>query len=376
MAESYLLYKFFGYWQIVVCTFAFIALFAIHRRTTKNQERRQRDNGLLWLSLAILTWSFSGLIDVNYAHALTLTDPVPQTSYQGLRSIFSIVNSAFILLALPQFKHIPRPIQYLIKSDGWRLTVGVSFALSAIMTLMMYLDLIIPSQPNFIYFIDLLYAIFTLSFLGIILWSSFAKRGLKILAYLSALSILFTLIAQFQKLDEEIFWSIFFNCIFKTILIVLFFALALSWVEELAKKFIPEPTDLHLIMLKKKTPPGRYHHLGILSIPPYINMHQINLSEATYHLLATFASKRKNSGPSEGWLEIQPKSSTSNKYDIKDHKQISRLVDAIFESIINHDQSKDPILTKLDLRQALFDQNRQRKIRLRIAPENIDLTRA
>ncbi len=375
--EAQILYKFFGYWQFVVCAFAFAALLSIHLHIEKNHREGKKDLGLLWLSIAIMVWSLSGLIDIVHARDLQADDTwLDAVDYQGINSVLSIVNSAFILLALPQFKHIPRYFENIVRSEGWRLTVWTTFVLSALITALMFLQVIIPAQPNFISFVDLLYAMFTLSFLGIILWSSFEHRGLKTLAYLSAVCILFTLVAQFLKLADDIFWSIFFNCVFKTVLIVLFFALALSWVEELSHTVIPHPKDMHLLLIRKHSGHTRIECTAILTIPPHIQTKGVVLTEKPFELLKLFAQRRKAGDPSHGgWLEIQPKSiPASPKFDIKDYKQISRLVDAIYHQ--SHPKERPFTWTKNDLKTFLFDQTRKRRIRLRINPENIDLSKA
>ena len=84
-------YFFYGWWQFAVCLFAFFALIAIWWQIGK----KQNDFGQVWLALSILAWAFSGLLEVYFTGVL-------QTNTLYLdsgRSIFSLFNSLFILLA-------------------------------------------------------------------------------------------------------------------------------------------------------------------------------------------------------------------------------------------------------------------------------------
>ena len=122
---------------MAVCLFAFVALMAIWWHIGK----RRKDVGQVWLALSVLCWSFSGAVEVYYANHFQqevqvvyekinieennnpeidlnlfnkeITEIKKQQekrTYQlnGWRSIFSLFNSLFILLALPWFKYIPK----------------------------------------------------------------------------------------------------------------------------------------------------------------------------------------------------------------------------------------------------------------------------
>ena len=367
------LFRFYGWWQLMVGAFGSIALFAIWNHITKDQESKDKDFGLVWLALAVFAWAMSGLVDIFYVNTLLRNDPssINNTAYEGMRSIFSMLNSALILLALPCFKHIPKAINGIVKSETWRFLVITTFIFSALITMLMILGIIVPSKVAFINSADLIYAVFTLIFLGLVLWSSFEKRGLKSLAYLSAICIACTLVAQVLKLEDAQFWKIFFSCTFKTILIMLFFALALSWVEELSKSYLPKPEDMHLVFIKKKNGLNKFIYSTILTIPPKIQTQQIVFTEKPFELFLKFAEKRMFAETEkESWLEIQPRSHKKGDYDIKDYNQINRILDNILNETYgpNNWTSEEERQT---LKQALFDYQKNRKIRLRISPENI-----
>lgn len=364
------LHLFYGYWQIVICCFAFLALLSIWQHITKNLAPKQRDYGLVWLSLAILVWALSGILEVFYGTNYT-NSQFDLTRYEGLKSMLSIFNSAFILLALPRFKHVPATIRPVVQSDSWRWLVFSTFGFSAVLTLLMLMGVLIPKRITLISSVDLIYAIFTLFFLGLTLWASFAKRGLKVLAYLAVISIAFTLAAQVLKLGNSDFLKILLNCSFKTILIVLFFALALSWVEELGKTtLLPAVKTLQLNLYTRKSKAHKLEYLALLSLPAFAFQQEISFTEKPFQLLLRFAEKRKMEGPDGGWLEIQPKTAVKRDYDIKDYNEIGRIIDTFLPELAD---LQSPPIDKTALKEMLFEYGKSRRIRLRVSPEDIRL---
>ena len=219
------LLSFYGWWQLAVCLFAFFALLAIWWHI----GRKQKDIGQIWLALSVLCWSISGGLEVGYANQLMAEGKVVtqeinkllntqqadvtalNTSYQnykamqeqqsfqlnGWRSILSLFNSLFILLALPWFRYMPARLESIIKSNYWRLLVGLLFLFSLLPTIN---KMVSGRTIAVISEMDVYYAILTLIFLGNVLWSSFSKRRLPVLAWLSLVCILITFIAQLYKL--------------------------------------------------------------------------------------------------------------------------------------------------------------------------------
>lgn len=367
------LHLFYGYWQIAICSFAFLALFSIWQHITKGNEQGQRDLGLFWLSVAILVWALSGVLEVYYAEGLA-DAKFDSTQYEGLKSMLSIFNSAFILLALPRFRHVPTMIRPVVRSESWRWLVISTFGFSVVLTLLMLSGVIIPKRITLISSVDLIYAIFTLFFLGLTLWASFERRGLTILAYLAVTSIAFTLAAQILKLGDSDFLKILLSTTFKTILIVLFFALALSWVEELGKSARKTfgPRSLGLQLSTGRNHQNRREYIVHLQLPEAADWQRIYFTEKPFLLLHRFAEKRKAEGADGGWLEIQPKTAVKKDYDIKDYNEIGRILDTICSSISK--SNTHPPLSKSDLKEILFEYGKSRRIRLRVQAEHIELS--
>ncbi|MEM9846853.1 MAG: hypothetical protein AAF847_03115, partial [Bacteroidota bacterium] len=215
---------FFGWWQLIFCLFAAMGMLSIWWHL----GRKQGDRGQVWLAFSVLFWSFSGGVELLNAADIIASDRL----HTGLKSILSLLNSFFILLSLPWFQHIPKSIAFLVQSRAWFYIILFPFVICILATLGMIFSQEI--SPQLIGSLDVLYALVpTLPFLGWILWESFAKRQLKLLSWLSLAGIGFIVIAQVLKLSSSS--ELLFSGIFKTTLIMLFFALAMSWVKELAE---------------------------------------------------------------------------------------------------------------------------------------------
>ena len=277
----------------------------------------------------------------------------------------------FILLSLPWFKYIPKQIEPIINSKFWPLIIGLPFLFSLLPT---FSKMFTGNDIGFIAELDVYYALLTLAFLGFVLYSSFSKRRLQLLAYLSVACIMFTIAAQLFKLTDSQFGQILFSAIFKTSLIMIFFALALSWVKELAENILPDPNQLYFRFEKKKSEKGKFHHLVYIKGIPGKEERLVSLTPTLFTLFHEFAVKKKNQD--NDWLEIKPKSESrpEKQYDISDHNQIKRLCASMLNDIFGKEAWTNEQHLK-PLKATLFEmsEKRERKIRLRIPAENIIL---
>ncbi len=368
LIEPYIL-SFYGWWQLLVCLVAFVALISIWWHIGK----KQGDFGQVWLALSVLCWSFSGAIEVYYTQDFLSTQEIP-TAYlesdllNGFRSIFSLINSLFILMALPWFRYIPKQIRPLIKSKYWYLIIGLPFVFSFLPTVS---KMISGINYGIISELDVYFSTLTLAFLGIVLWESFACRRLPTLAWLSVACIILTFVAQIYKLTGSNVGTMLFSAIFKTSLIMIFFALALSWVKELSENIIPSAHVIHIKFIKVKNPQGRLdEQVQLNGIPGKSNL-VFKLTPALHDLLKKFAQRKCDGNQ---WLEIKPKNDqrSGKSYDIQDHNQIKRLIHAMLDNIFGVGSwTKKQHATPLRL--ALFElsDKRERKIKLTIPTDNI-----
>lgn len=352
---------FYGWWQLSVCLFAFLALMSIWFHIGK----KQHDYGPVWLAFSVLCWAFSGLVEIVFNSTETNLH-----FKDGLTSILSLTNSLFILLALPWFKYLPKLFAPMIKSKLWPYIIGIPFAFALFPTLF---KMFLMREAYVINELDVVYAFLTLIFLGFVLWESFIKRRLLFLGWLALITILVTLLAQIYKLMDHNINLLLFSAIFKTSLIMLFFALALSWVKELTETVIPEPYQLKLLF--PKTARNRSESscsITLIGFPGDDNR-IVNLTPALYRLLKTFASRKLSA--KDDWLEIKPKNFDDSKtYDINDHNELKRLLEAMLNGLFGKKNwTKDKHYNPL--KNTLFEmsENRERKIRLLIPKENIHI---
>lgn len=402
LTEPYLM-SFFGWWQFVVCLFGFVALMAIWWHI----GRKQNDFGQVWLALSVLCWSFSGAMEIRYGYlfqdeneelkelvsptkpgssetdltyfqqlgevypTVLATQKAQTLQLQGWRSILSLCNSLFILLALPWFRYIPGRIEPIIQSRYWSFIVGLPFIFSLLPTISTMFS---GKTSLWISELDVYYAAFTLFFLGPVLWDSFAKRRLQILAWLSVICILIAFVAQLYKLTDGNVNLSLFSAIFKTSLIMIFFALALSWVKELAENVMPGSEHLFLRFHEQRTAEGKINRWITLRGLPGKSERKIVLTRASYELMTSFAQKRAGNG--EGWLEIKPKGDnrSGKTYDIQDYNEIRRLIVALLDGIFGQGNwSKSQHLEPFKERFFEMSQKRERKIRLTLPAQNIAL---
>ena len=394
---------FYGWWQFSVCLFAFMALMAIWWHI----GRKQGDFGQVWLALSVFCWSLSGAFEIGFSLVMdddykklesyfrqsnthqpelvpSLGPPPPkdiETSIErisrsnhileGFRSILSLFNSLFILLALPWFRYIPARIKPLIKSNIWPLLIGLPFAFSILPTIT---SMISNQSTILLSQLDVYYALLTLIFLGWVLWASFAKRRLFLLACLSIVCIFITLIAQFYKLFGSDINLTLFSAIFKTSLIMLFFALALSWVKELSEVILPSAERLFLSLSKNLSDRGKWEYTLNLQGYPDHKLREVQLSQSNYFLLEKFVTQKIADG--QGWLEIKPKSDkrSSKQYDIRDHNELKRLLHSILDGLLGKQLwTNEHHLAPFKASFFETADNQSRKIRLKPPTSNLSL---
>lgn len=357
---------FYGWWQFAVCLFAFLALMSIWHHL----GRRRHDHGQVWLALSILCWSVSGLFELVH-HYFPDAFALAVINIEGWRTILSLLNSLFILLALPWFRYLPIRFRPLIESTYWKYLIGVPFLFALLPTLS---ALFLQKTALALSELDVYYAIMTLVFLGYVLWESFSKRKLMGLAWLTACCILLTLVAQIFKLGESTGGLLILSAIFKTCLIMIFFALALSWIKEIAEDDVFASKDLRMD-LRKTVLNGRTE-LSVKVSGVGNSAKSIRLSSAHYALLEKFIARRTNT--EDGWLEIKPRRSIPGKvYDIHDYNEVKRLLQALLDGIYGKKEwSKER--EESTWKEVLFElsPNRERKIRLRLFPNQVSLERS
>ena len=357
---------FYGFWQLAVCLFAFLGLLAIWYHL----GRKQKDYGQIWLALSILCWSATGGVEL-YFTTRDLSEVANSNLLEVWKSILSLLNSLFILIALSWFKYLPKILEKVIKSKTWIVIIGLPFVFSLLPTLS---KLFTNNQHSIISELDVYYSTLTLILLGMVLWESFSQRRLKLLAYLSILCIMITFLAQVYKLTNSEVNQLLLSAIFKTCLIMIFFALALSWVKDISETLSVIKNQLSLKIGKRKLDDGKWEHIAMVGGIFNIKNKETHISKSNFALLEKFITQRKNG--SDGWLEIKPKNDSRDGkiYDINDYNEVKRLIHTLLDGLFgkglwSKDQHEKP------LKEALFEisKNRDRKIRLSVANEMLEV---
>ncbi len=372
-----------------MCGFAALALLGIWWHI----GRRTKDVGQAYLAASVACWAVSGAVEVGYASSLEVAWQAGAsleellTELAAWRSVLSLSNSLFILLALPWFRYLPRRLAPLVGSGYWPLVVGLPFGLALLPTLR---QLLVGQPAAIVSELDVYYALLTLAFLGLVLWTSFTRRRLPTLAYLTAVCMIVTVGAQGLKLGADPGNQVVLAAVFKTCLIMLFFALALSWVRELTEtaRFGKHRASSGSRASVSNVPVGLsfvgdrgVRLLGIVTAE-HSSAGQdtdatpsITLTPTLYELLQRFAERRLNQ-PTEGWLEIKPKHESRPKkvYDIRDHNEVRRLLHALLDGLYgagNWAREQH----ELPLKSLLFEPHdtRPRTLRLALPPECITL---
>ena len=349
---------------MVVCLFAFLSLMAIWYHIGKQQN----DRGQVWLALSILCWSISGAFQLYFG--LTSVEPHLSLNVSIAKSLLSLLNSLFILLALPWFRHLPTALSPIIKSKYWTIIIGLPFIFSMLPTLS---KIFIGKSNALISELDVYYSILTLLILGWVLWQSFVKRRLFLLAVLSATCIGITFIAQIYKLTDNNIDQLLFSAIFKSSLIMLFFALALSWVKDLTESLHKSSGVTKMNLRSERQKNGKQVHTLALS-GIFHQDKELSLSPTHFHLLKKFAQRLKEDP--EGWLEIKPKADkrSGKVYDINDYNEIKRMLHAILDAQLGKGSWSKEHHEK-PLKDLLIEKSpdRERKVRLALSPEQVSI---
>ena len=204
-------------------------------------ERLRQDAGIVFLAAALFFWAVIGLIRIE-SDNITISEIMTR--------IFSLVNNALFLLALPYFRH---GISHFKKHSQTYLLIGAGLIL---VSLLIMLSLAIsPDQykSSFKWF-DVTYSTVVLGLMGWLLIASFFKRNLPGIAFLAGLitigAIYTQIVPHFPAFNfaAGLFRQV---CYFTTFVMftTLLVALTFSWYnEEMVKEAIGETNEKYARM--------------------------------------------------------------------------------------------------------------------------------
>lgn len=318
----------------------------------ENDTQKRVDKGLLYLSLAMLVWIFSGCWSYT-AYKLSFEHT---NGYQLGIDIFSIVNNMFLLLALFYFYYAP---QFIYNNKKNINTIFIVIITTSITTFFLSYFLGKNNITNGVKLSgipDLLLTGFLCYLLAISFYRTFSHRGLKIVGIISILIIILIFISQISNVFVNYgndFSNNFIKIISKTSLISIFLVLATTWVIRLAN--MPKPNEMTISFMDWS--------LVKISIPTKgVFNKTIDFGSKTtqYKNLLKFAIRRKHGEGHSQSMEVNLGG------EIKNQTYLTR----IFENINIILQLGS---TQLLERRDLFTYIGEGKYRLRVIPDNITI---
>ncbi len=352
--------KFYSLAHICIALIGGIVLLAIWYNIRKrfsqfleeDDAQKRKDKGLLYLSMALFVWVFSGGW-IYIGHLFSFTDTI---LYDIGYRLFSVVNTLVLIMALFYFEFAP---QFLSKNKkNTLLLIGIALLVSGVTFILaqsfkenpVINGIRISGVPDLL-FSCILTWLFMVSF-----YRTFMNRGLQPVAIISVLTFLLMLISQmpdvFVVMSNELYENLI-KIVAKTSFISIFLVLATSWVIQLA--LTPKPSEMTIKFMDWS--------LVKITIPSksiYDKTIDFGSKTTQYKNLLRFAVKRKYKEGKEQYLMV------NSGGEIKSQTYLSRIIENI------NDILEPEVESKLE-RKDLFMFMGQGRYRLRVIPENITI---
>ena len=333
--------------QAVVCLGAAWALLAMYRRglpvrAGEAHAAPERDAGLLWLGWAVGIWGVTGLL---------LLLPLPSATANALRPLLSSANSACLLISA---SHLDYGLEFLQRARDWRhwrLAAIVGSLAVALLTLALYATL--GPAARLAQLPDFALSAVTLLLYGFGLFRSFLKRGFGSLAALACVAVLLQSLAQLPEVIDGLpgvtgdrRWVL--NLASKTLTLIAFLSLAMSWVHEVARRPATALVQLFFTGAHAGRQPRRRYVVRTGDVP-------FEMRETPHRDLVALAAARVRDGARAdgGWVALP---------DL-----VGRLDDSRIRRV-----REDLRAVGLD---AAVESNFQKSYRLSLAPERIGFDR-
>ncbi len=321
----------------------------------EDESKKRIDKGLLYLSLALFVWVFSGTW-IFSSNQFGFADTIV---YDIGYSLFSVMNNLFLLLALFYFDFAP---SFLYKNKRNTILITILILAVAVITfvlLQLFKDSPVDSNLSWSGIPDLLLSSFITYLLIVSFYKTFMNRGLKLVAIISVLAIGLMLLSQIPDVILIIHDTLYRNLIkivAKTSLIAVFLVLATSWVIQLA--LTPRASEMTIAFLD--------WGLVKITIPSkeiYDRTVDFGAKATQYKNLLRFAVRRKSDTIEKQYILV------SSSGEIKSQTYLSRIIDNMNSILELKEESQ---LERKDL----FTFVGQGKYRLRVIPQNIIIDKA
>lgn len=283
--------------QGVTCLTAAWAIWAMYLRGTPvrqgEPERQGRDPGLGWLGGAVFLWGLVGLL---------LLLPIGETAAQATRTLLSSANSACLLISAAYLDYGPKLLQRASFHPLYKPIAMIGSLIVALVTIALYTAL--GAQTPIARLPDFLLSVITLLLYGFGLFRSFVSRGFAPLAVLAIAAILAQFLAQLPEvvpsewlhLNGENRWVL--NLVSKTMVLIAYLSLAMSWVHEVARK--PPRSAVRLRFLGKRTGTGNRRRVLV-----EFGEHTLEMRETPHRdLLVLALARMKDPSNNGGWVPL------------------------------------------------------------------------
>lgn len=279
--------------QAALCLAAGAAILSLWQRGAPvriaEDEPIERDEGLLWLGIGVSIWGVIGL-------GLLL----PLDGTVSLRPFLSSANSACLLISASHLDYGLAPLQRAREWRGWKAAaLGGSLAV-AVLTLVLYATLGAGARASQLP--DFSLSIVTLMLYGFGLFRSFVKRGFAALAVVAVLAVVLELVAQLPEVAPDAVtaeWRWALNLAAKSVILVAFLSLSMSWVHEVARRPAAAAVRLRFTGIARVGAANRRRfvvRMGEL---------EIELRETPHRDLVALAARRvTDATPDGGWVPL------------------------------------------------------------------------
>jgi hypothetical protein len=281
--------------QGTLCLSTAWAILALYARGTPVRQgepapAQARDAGLLWLGLAVAIWGVVGGL---------LLLPLPEGAAQALRTLLSSANSACLLISASHLDYGPTLLQRASEYRRWNHAALIGSLVVALITIALYAALgpaaYVARLPDFV-----LSAV-TLLLYGFGLFRSFHRRGFAPLSLLAAVAVALQFAAQLPEIVDEAALGLsgerrwILNLVSKSMVLIAFLSLAMSWVHEVAQR--PSHSAIRLRFTGRRVGSRYVVDLGGRTL---------EMRETPHRDLLALAAARVRAGEREGggWLSL------------------------------------------------------------------------
>jgi hypothetical protein len=281
--------------QLASCLSAAWAILALYARGTPVRQGEPapspaRDAGLLWLGLAVALWGVVGGL---------LLLPLSDGAAQALRTLLSSANSACLLISASHLDYGPALLQRASDYPRWNQAAMVGSLAVALVTIALYAAL--GSAAHAARLPDFALSAVTLLLYGFGLFRSFRRRGFTAMAVLACAAVALQFAAQLPEIADEAMLGLsgerrwILNLVSKSMVLVAFLSLAMSWVHEVAQR--PARAAIRLRFTGRRAGPRYVVDLGGRTLEIRETPHKDLLSLA-------IARVRDGDRPDGGWVSL------------------------------------------------------------------------